>query len=135
MGRIEHYRNVCRDLETRLMKESEKFDEAVARTSALQDEINEIEARIAEEESRAPPGAPSGPLPMVQEPFPPPPEEENEEDTQMEGEAPDTGAGVGDFVSPSEKVIKSPFRKRASLRLMETRSSMFAKLSTLPPEI
>ena len=44
MGRIEHYRNVCRDLETRLMKESEKFDAAVARKSALQDEINEIEA-------------------------------------------------------------------------------------------
>ena len=60
MGRIEHYRNVCRDLETRLVKESEKFDEAVARKSALQDEINEIEARIAEEESRAPPGAPAG---------------------------------------------------------------------------
>ena len=29
MGRIEHYRNVCRDLETRLMKVSEKFYEAV----------------------------------------------------------------------------------------------------------
>ena len=132
MGRIEHYRNVCRDLETRLMKESEKFDEAVARKSALQDEINEIEARIAEEESRAPPGAPSGPPPVVQEAFRRPPAEENEEDTQMENEAPDTGAGVGDFVSPSEKkVIKSPFRKRASLRLMETRSSVFAKLSKL----
>ena len=25
IGRIEHYRNVCRDMETRLMKESEKF--------------------------------------------------------------------------------------------------------------
>ena len=49
MGRIEHYRNVCRDLDTRLMKESEKFDEAVARKSALQDEINEIEAPIAED--------------------------------------------------------------------------------------
>ena len=49
MGRIEHYQNVCRDWETRLMKESEKFDEPVARKSALQDEINEIEARIAEE--------------------------------------------------------------------------------------
>ena len=48
MGRIEHYRNVCRDLETRLMKESEKFDEAVARKAALQDEINELEMRIAE---------------------------------------------------------------------------------------
>ena len=77
MGRIEHYRNVCRDLETRLMKESEKFDEAVARKSALQDEINEIEVRSAEEESRVLP------------------------DAQMEYEAPDTGAGVGDFVSPS----------------------------------
>ena len=40
MGRNEHYRNVCRDLETRLVKESEKFDEAVARKAALQDEIN-----------------------------------------------------------------------------------------------
>ena len=97
MGRIEHYRNVCRDLEKRLVKESEKFDEAVARKSALQDEINEIEARIAEEESRAPPGAPAGPPPVVQEAFLPPPAEENEEETQIEGEAPDTGAGVGDF--------------------------------------
>ena len=115
MGCVEHYRNVCRDLETMLMKESEKFDEAVERKSAL-------EARIAEKESP----------PVVQEAFPPPPEEENEEDTQMENEAPDTGAGVGDFVSPSKKkVIKSPFRKRASLRLMETRSSVFAKLSKL----
>ena len=33
----------------------------------------------------------------------------------MENEAPDTGAGVGDFVSPSKKkVTKSTFRKRAS---------------------
>ena len=48
----------------------------------------------------------------------------------MENEAPDTGAGVGDFVSPSKKkVIKSTFRKRASLRLTESRSSVFAKLS------
>ena len=105
--------------------------------SALQDEINEIEARIAEEECRGPPGAPFGPPPVVQEAFLPPPAEENEEDTQMENEAPDTGAGVGDFVSPSKKkVIKSPFRKRASLRLMETRSSVFAKLSKLSsPEL
>ena len=131
MGRIEHYRNVCRDWENRLMKESEKFDEAVARKSALQDEINEIEARIAEE-SRAPPGAPSGPLPVVQEAFLPPPEKENEEDTQMENQTPVSVAGVGAFVSPSKKkVIKSPFRKRASLRLMESRSSVFAKLSKL----
>ena len=50
----------------------------------------------------------------------------------MESEAPDTGAGVGTFVSPSKKkVIKSPFRKRASLRLSESRSSVFAKLSKL----
>ena len=50
----------------------------------------------------------------------------------MVSEAPDTGAGVGDFVSPSKKkVIKSPFRKRASLRLMESRSPVFAKLSKL----
>ena len=50
----------------------------------------------------------------------------------MEGEVPDTGAGVGAFVSPSKKkVIKSPFRKRASLRLTESRSSVFAKLSKL----
>ena len=62
MGRIQHYRNVCRDLETRLMKESAKF-EAVARKSALQDEIKEIEVRITEEESTVPPGAPSGPPP------------------------------------------------------------------------
>ena len=91
MGRIEHYRHVCRDLETKLMKESEKLDEAVARKSALQDEINEIEVRIAEEESRVPPGAPSGPSPAVPVDYPPPPEEENEEDAQMENEAPDTG--------------------------------------------
>ena len=57
IGQQGHYRNVCRDLETRLMKESEKFDEAVARKATLQDEINEIEVRIAEEESRVPPGA------------------------------------------------------------------------------
>ena len=50
----------------------------------------------------------------------------------MENEAPDTGAGVGDFVSPSKKkVIMSTFRKRASLRLSESRSSVFVKLSKL----
>ena len=49
----------------------------------------------------------------------------------MGNEAPDTGADVGDFVSPSKKVFKSTFRKRASLRLTESRSSVFAKLSKL----
>ena len=45
---------------------------------------------------------------------------------------PITGAGVGEFVSPSKKkVIKSSFRKRASLRLTESRSSVLAKLSKL----
>ena len=35
-------------------------------------------------------------------------------------------------MSPSKKkVIKSPFRKRAPLRLSESRSSVFAKLSKL----
>ena len=67
----------------------------------MQDEINEIEVRIAEEESRVPPGAPSGPHQAVPVDYPPPPEEENEEDAQMEND--DTGAGVGDFVSPSKK--------------------------------
>ena len=119
MGRIDHYRNVCRDLETRPMKESEKFDEAVARKTALQDEINELEMRIAEEESLPPPAAPPGP--------PPPPAEENEEDMQMEGEVPDTGAGVGAFMSPSKKKVIRSFRKRASLRLMETRSSFLPR--------
>ena len=131
MGRIEHHRNVCRDLETRHVKESEKFDESEARKSALQDEINELEVRIAEEESRAPPAAPPGPPPAVQEVFLPPPAEENEEDMQMEGEVPDTGAGVGAFVSPSKKKVISSFRERASLRLTETRSSVFAKISKL----
>ena len=132
MGRIEHYRNVCRDLETKLMKQSELLEEAVERKATLQNEINELEVRNAEEESRVPPKAPSGPLPAVPVKYPPPPEEENEEDAQMENEAPDTGAGVGDFVSPSKKkVIKSTFRKRASLRLTESRSSVFAKLSKL----
>ena len=76
MGRIEHYRNVCRDLETKLMKQSELLEEAVARKATLQDEINELEARIAEEESRPPPAAPPGPPPQMQEAFPPPPAEE-----------------------------------------------------------
>ena len=122
MGRIEHYRDVCRDLETKLMGQSELLEEAVAR--------DELEVRIAEEESRVPPGAPAGPPPAVPVEYSPPPEEENEEDAQMENEASDTGAGVGAFVSPSKKkVIKSTFRKRASLRLTESRSSVFAKLS------
>ena len=132
MGRIEHYRNGCRDLGTKHMKQSELLEEAVERKATLQNEINELEVRIAEEEARIPPGAASGPLPAEQEVFPLPPAEENEDDTQMESEAPDTGAGVGAFVSPSKKkVIKSPFRKRASLRLSESRSSFFAKLSKL----
>ena len=47
----------------------------------------------------------------------------------MENEASVTGVGVSDFVAPSKKkVIKSTFRKRASLRLTETRSSVFGKL-------
>ena len=58
MGRIEHYPNVCRDLETKLMKQSELLDEAVERKATLQNEINELEARIAEEESRVPPVPP-----------------------------------------------------------------------------
>ena len=47
MGRIEHCRNVCRDLETKLMKQPELLEEAVEHKATLQDEINEIEARIA----------------------------------------------------------------------------------------
>ena len=135
MGRIEHYRNVCRDLEIKLMRQGELLDENIARKATLQDEINELEARIAEEESGPPPAAPPGPPPQLQEVFPPPPEEEIDEDTQMESEAPDTGAGVGAFALPSKKkVIKSTFRKRASLRLTESRSSVFAKLSKLSPQ-
>ena len=127
MGRIEHYRNVCRDLETKLMKQSELLEEAVERKATFQNEINELEVRIAEEESRAPPFAPSGPLPAVRVAFLPPPEEENEENEEMENGAPVDGAGVGAFVSPSKKkVIKSTYRKRASLRLTESRSSVFA---------
>ena len=57
MGRIEHYRNVCRDLETKLMKQSELLEGAVERKATLQNEINELEVRIAEEEARIPPGA------------------------------------------------------------------------------
>ena len=38
MGRIEHYRNVCRDLEVKLMRQGELLDEAVARKATLQDE-------------------------------------------------------------------------------------------------
>ena len=53
----------------------------------------------------------------------------------MENEAPICGAGVGEFVSPfKRKVIKSTFRKRASLRLTESRSSVFAKRSKLTPQ-
>ena len=56
---------------------------------------------------------------------------EDEEDEEMENDASVTGAGVGDFVAPSKKnVIKSTFRKRASLRLTETRSLVFAKLAS-----
>ena len=35
MGRIEHYRNVCRDLETKLMKQSELLEEAVERKATF----------------------------------------------------------------------------------------------------
>ena len=51
----------------------------------LQNEINELEVRIAVEESRAPPAA--------------------QRCRKMEGEVPDTGAGVGAFVSPSKKKV------------------------------
>ena len=119
MGRIEHYRNVCRDLETKLMKQSELLDEAVERKATLQNEINELEVRFAEFLRFLS----SGPPPEVPVAFPAPPEDENEEDTQMENEAPIDGAGVGEFVSPSKKkVIKSTFRKRASLRLTESQA-------------
>ena len=43
------------------MKQSELLDEVVERKATLQNEINELEVRIAEEESRAPPAAPPGP--------------------------------------------------------------------------
>ena len=114
------------------MKQSELLDEAVERRATLQNEIHELEARIAEEESRVLPVPPPGPPPAVPVAFPPPPEDENEEDAQTENDAPIDGAGVGEFVSPSQKkVIKSTFRKRASLRLTESRSLVFAKLSKL----
>ena len=137
MRQIEHYRNVCRDLEVKLMRQGELLDENIARKAALQDEINEVEARIAAEENGPPPAAPPGPPPEFQEAFPPPPEEDMDEDTQMENEAPDTGAGVGVFAQPSKKrMVKSAFRKRASLRLSESRSSVFTRLSKLsPPEL
>ena len=137
MRQIEHYRNVCRDLEVKLMRQGELLDENIARKAALQEEINEVEARIAAEENEPPPAAPPGPPPDFQEAFPPPPEEDMDEDTQMENEAPDTGAGVGVFAQPSKKrMVKSSFRKRASLRLSESRSSVFTRLSKLsPPEL
>ena len=40
-----------RDLETKLMKQSELLEEAVERKATLQNEINELEVRIAEEEA------------------------------------------------------------------------------------
>ena len=85
------------------------------RKATLQNDINELEVRIAEEESRVPPVAPSGPLPAVPVAFLPPPEEENEEDEEMENEAPATGAGVGDFVSPSEKKVDQVYVSETSL--------------------
>ena len=81
MGRIEHYRNVCRDLETKLMKQSELLEEAVERKATLQNEINELEVRIAEE-SRVPPVPPPGPPPAVPVVFLPHPADENEEDEE-----------------------------------------------------
>ena len=56
---------MCRDLETKLMKQSELLDEAVERRATLQNEIHELEARIAEEESRVLPVPPPGPPPAV----------------------------------------------------------------------
>ena len=109
MDRIEHYRNVCRDLETKLTKQSELLDEAVERKATLQDEINDIEAQIAAAEARDPPVPPPGPALEVPIVLLPPPACEDEEDEEMENEA-------------SATVIKSTFRKRASLRLTETRS-------------
>ena len=133
MGRIEHYRIVCRDFETKLMKQSEQLlDEAVERNATLQDEISDIEARIAAAEVRDPPVPPPGPAPEVPIVLHPPPACEDEEGEEMENEASVTEAGVGDFVAPSKKkVIKSTFRKGASLRITETRSSVFAKLAKL----
>ena len=43
---------MCRDLETKLMKQSELLDEAVGRKATLQDEIKEIEALIAAAEAQ-----------------------------------------------------------------------------------
>ena len=51
VGQIEHYRNCCRDLEVKLVKHSEMLEEAMARKTTLQVEINEIEARIAAAEA------------------------------------------------------------------------------------
>ena len=61
------------------------------RKATLQNEINEIEARIAE--SRVPPA--------VQVVFPPRPADENDEDQEIENEAPATGPGVGDVSETS----------------------------------
>ena len=80
MGRIEHYRNVCRDLETKLMKQSELLDEAVERKATLQDEINNMKTQIATAEVRDPPVPPPGPGPEVPIVLLPPPAYEDEED-------------------------------------------------------
>ena len=123
-GELSTIGNYCRDMEVKLAKHSELLDEAVARKSAFQDEINEIEARIAAAEAEDPRHPPQGPAPDVQVTFPPPPAEE-EVDEEMDNEGSGVpGSGVGDFMTPSrKKVIKSPFMKRASLRLTETWSS------------
>ena len=65
MRQIEHYRSVYRDLETKLMKQFELLEEAVEPKATLQNEVNELEVRVAEEESRVPRVAPSGPPPAV----------------------------------------------------------------------
>ena len=121
MGRIEHYRHLCRDLETKLTKQSELLDEAVERKATLQNEINELEARIAEEESRVPPVPPPGPPPAVPVAFSPPPEDEN---VRMR-------RGKMKLLSMGLVLASLSRRKRASLRLAESRSSVFAKLSKL----
>ena len=110
MGRI-----VCRDLETKLMKQSELLDEAVERKATLQNETKELEVRITEEESRVPPVPPPGPPPQVPVAVHPPPAEENEEDEEMENEAPINGAGVGDFVSPSDEEGDQVYVSQTSL--------------------
>ena len=104
----------------------------MARKAALQDEINEIEARYAAAEALVPPDPPQGPAPDVQVAFLPPTEEE-EVDEEMDNEGSDVpGSDVGNFMTPSrKKVIKSPFMKPASLRVTETRSSVFAKAGKL----